>query len=297
MAQTKSYRDGWQCQNIARAILHDFCFLSEPLYSANDIGGDFFCTIFEREQVKTTINLLPRQSFWIQVKSEKQWKKDNDLTKILPTLNELKMPFFIGSVNLTTLSLKIYSGHYLTPLFAYKGFDHIHELSAKECDNLVVTPDDYYFEDLSGGKYALYFPFVDELRLPAEISALDSTTKLMLKECTRMLENIATGINEEHTFRTHSDIGELMFAGSGSIKVFERNFFKRFAEVFFNLNKACENPENMPLLGEMFPVYNEIFLQLDELYGARIDNLSSLRRQYAAAKRQFESKKASPNNP
>lgn len=107
MPQQRSWRLGWQSKNIARFILYRFSFLTEPVYTVDDIGGDFFCTLFETKQTQTNANLLPRNSFWIQVKSEDS-SETIDLTKNVEMLLNLEIPFFIGVVDRSNLKLSIF---------------------------------------------------------------------------------------------------------------------------------------------------------------------------------------------
>ena len=117
MSHLRSYRLGWQSQNLARFILYKFCFLAEPVQVADDIGIDYFCTLFEARQSGTNAELVPRSSFAIQVKSEDRSQRV-DLSRYLPYLERLELPFFLGIVNRDTLKLAIYSGELLTPFFA-----------------------------------------------------------------------------------------------------------------------------------------------------------------------------------
>jgi hypothetical protein len=109
MPHQRSFRLGWQSQNLARFILYNFAFLAEPVQVADDIGIDFFCTLFETRCEATNVALIPRNSFAIQIKSESKSAKI-DLTGYLPYLQSMELPFFIGVVNRDNLTLAFYSG-------------------------------------------------------------------------------------------------------------------------------------------------------------------------------------------
>ena len=98
MAHLRSFRLGWESQIIASTLLYRFSFLAEPVQVADDIGIDYFCTLFETKLKSKNAELIPKDSFAIQIKS----KGDNntiELTGYLPYLEGLELPFFIGIVD------------------------------------------------------------------------------------------------------------------------------------------------------------------------------------------------------
>ncbi len=292
MSHQDSWRKGWQSQNIARVILYKFCFLSEPVYIADDIGGDFFCTLFETKRKKSNADLLPRNSFWIQLKSKGR-SKISDLSSVLPMFRKLEIPFFIGMVDREKSTLTIFSGHYLTPLFAYKGPTAIKHLRAKLYDKAAITGlYDDYFEETPKGTYTLYFPRVAEIAQNSSNDDLEETVKAIRESCSLMLENIATGINQEHTFKNHDGTNRLLFAGPGSLQSFQPNFAMRLAEVFFNLHIAYTNPQNRTHVQRLFDAYERIYNELVSLYGMDSALVSTVRAQYQGAKSYIKGSKS-----
>ena len=69
MPHLGSFRKGWQSENLARFILYKFSFVAHPSTVADDVGSDFFCTLFEVHREGRHDYLLPKNSFAIQVKS------------------------------------------------------------------------------------------------------------------------------------------------------------------------------------------------------------------------------------
>ena len=69
MAHLGSFRKGWQSENVARFLLSKFSFLAHPSAVSDDIGSDFFCTIFQVHKEGSHDYLIPDHSFAIQIKS------------------------------------------------------------------------------------------------------------------------------------------------------------------------------------------------------------------------------------
>ena len=91
-----SFRKGWQSENIARYILSNFAFISQPSTIADDLGSDFFCTIFDTITNGNNNFLLPKESFAIQIKSN---RKPFYITGKTEYLKSLGIPFFVGVCN------------------------------------------------------------------------------------------------------------------------------------------------------------------------------------------------------
>src|ERR1022692_4839910 len=58
-------RTGWEGERLAAYLLSQFSFIAHPASVADDLGSDFFCTIFEVQPVAGRQALLPRSSFAI----------------------------------------------------------------------------------------------------------------------------------------------------------------------------------------------------------------------------------------
>jgi len=88
-------RKGWENERLAAYLLSRFSFVAQPSSIADDLGSDFFCTIFKIIDVAGKDSLIPRSSFAIQVKSSAdEVSADNKLDYLLG----LELPFLIGVV-------------------------------------------------------------------------------------------------------------------------------------------------------------------------------------------------------
>jgi hypothetical protein len=265
MPHQRSFRLGWQSQNLARFILYKFAFLAEPVQVADDIGIDFFCTLFDAREGKNNTALVPRNSFAIQIKSENNLTKI-DLTGYIPYFLRMELPFFIGVVNRSDLTLTFYSGELLTPLFAFRGSPEY--LEAELCERSTIKSDySEWLKDISPKKYILPFPKITEISADIDDALLESSVKDVSEICSVMLENIASTINKEFILRGASSHQVLAFAGPGSFQVFEMNFFKRLSEVFFNLSWACSNDTLRHQSMKRFNLYENIYQLLKDHLG------------------------------
>jgi hypothetical protein len=62
VAQLGRFRKGWENEHLASFLLSRIAFVANPLTVADDIGSDFFCTLFE---VFNGDSLFPRNSLAI----------------------------------------------------------------------------------------------------------------------------------------------------------------------------------------------------------------------------------------
>ena len=286
MPHQRSYRLGWQSQNMARFILYKFCFLAEPVQIADDIGIDFFCTLFETEPNKKNTSLIPRNSFAIQIKSKNKSNKVQ-LTDYLPYLARLELPFFIGIVDRSRSAMTLYSGEYLIPFFAYKGIPD--RLEAKLCEKSDIANLTHAFGWLTktrNGKYIVLFPKITEITVQMdEGEHLNSKVNQVQEICSMVLENIASKTNYQFIFGSRPPYNQLLFAGPASLERVELNLFSRLAEVFYNLNWVYSNSaeESKPQIRASFRIYENIYLQLVSFY--TMDNLpDSLKSTFKGAK-------------
>jgi hypothetical protein len=61
-------RVGWEGERLAHYLLSRFSFVAQPTTIADDVGSDFYCTIFGILETQPPM-VEPRTSFAIQVKS------------------------------------------------------------------------------------------------------------------------------------------------------------------------------------------------------------------------------------
>ena len=255
-----SFRKGWESENLARFILYKFAFVAHPSTVSDDIGSDFFCTLFQTERDGDRDYLMPGNSFAIQIKSQ---RATFDVSDKLDYLSRLEIPFLVGVADRQDLKLVIYSGEYLPLFFSHKGGPKA--LKIELCERTRLDLDRYCTE--SGDQdYILRFPKVTEVQADIQPSTLKEVVRTLGELCSITSENIASRRNCEYIFRVSGDSSlVVIFAGSGSAQVFRANFQKRLAEVFFNLKWIYERRKGFNM--DEFRAYEELFHRLEGLYG------------------------------
>lgn len=284
MQQSRNRREGYRSQDYARALLGKVCFLAEPNGIADDVGIDFFCTLFREEEKKYDWGLVPDINFCIQIKSRSDQSR-LDLAKQVSTLKILTLPYFLGIMDKAQQVLEIYSGHYLTPFFSLKGADGIKKLKVETCASENISGVDYsFFDDSPSREFVIRFPLVTTIREQIDHDRIRQIAEDLQLSSLAMSQNIASAILAEHMFISHNGQGMLLNAGRGSLPFFEENLFKRLAIAFFNLQIANDVAENKTQVLERFATMEKVYRDLEEYYGkdSRFANL--VPRFYHAAK-------------
>ncbi len=261
MAHLTCFRKGWENENLARYILSKFSFVAQPTSIGDDIGSDFFCTLLERKNQKY---ILPKNFFAIQIKSN---TNKIDMTDKIQYLESLELPFFVGVVDQKNLKLTLYSGEYIPIFFSYKG---IPDKLLIELSNNVIAPDTEYFIPNGNGQFTLKFPKLIEIRASFDTKELDKTLESLYSSCSITQNNISSRKMEEYIFqipRYPSNI--VIFAGSGSEKVFRENFLKRLGEVFSNLDWLHTNSR---LNIKEFECYKKIYGAIENFSTSEMPN-------------------------
>ena len=114
MAHLYRPRAGWEAERLAHYLLSRFSFVAQPTTIADDVGSDFYCTIFEILDSNPPA-VEPRTSFAIQVKSNTE--KIQVHNKIA-YLEHLEIPFFVGVIDQGVGEMRIYSAERLPMMFA-----------------------------------------------------------------------------------------------------------------------------------------------------------------------------------
>lgn len=227
MAHLYKFRQGWQSENLARFLLSEFAFISQPSTVADDVGSDFYCTLFKKEKTGSDHHLIPKNSFVIQIKSSDD---EIDLSSKAGFLEQLELPFFVGVVNRQDLTLKIYSGRALHLLFTMRGIPN--KLVAKPVSEI---RDKHYFEILDDEQkhYRPFFPLIAEVSAQNIDKDSERVFPIMATECSMIHQNISSRRMGEFILVFGLDDSRI-FAGPGSARQFRRNFCLRMAEVFYN---------------------------------------------------------------
>jgi len=117
MSHLYTVRTGWEAERLAHYLLSRFSFVAQPTTIADDVGSDFYCTIFDILN-STPPMVEPRTSFAIQVKSNGDRIEAHNKVQYL---FHLEIPFFLGIVDLAASELKIYSAERFPMLTAVFG--------------------------------------------------------------------------------------------------------------------------------------------------------------------------------
>ncbi|MHB2027146.1 MAG: hypothetical protein ACYCPQ_11035 [Elusimicrobiota bacterium] len=228
MAHLYKFRQGWQSETLARFLLSHFSFIAQPSTIADDVGSDFYCTLFRKEKVGKDQQLIPKNSFVIQIKSS---ATALDLSDKAEFLEQLELPFFIGVADRKKMKLRIFSGRGLQLLFTMKGIPK----------KLVIQPtpsiqNSAYYEIVNEaqGNYKLKFPMLVEIDVAHQDREMDHVYSILAKECALIHQNIASRRVSEFIL-TFGPGDTRIFAGQGSARQFRRNFALRLVEYFYNL--------------------------------------------------------------
>jgi hypothetical protein len=262
MAQLKYTRSGFENEHLAEYLLSKIAFLSQPVTVSDDLGTDYFCTLFEEAVLNKAPQLFPRNSFAIQIKTgpPEDWEMD----KKIEYLNRLEIPYFIGFVEQATLSLSIYSGRYLPLFFSSVG---VRQKLTLKCV-ASVSPEEMYNQlqrfplDNTQGDW-ISFPLVGELKGTSSRFEIDEISKKISSLCAMTQKDIASKMNEEHVYSLSENIIYYV-AGPGSANVFRRTLCLRLGEAFANLKFIRDNAPQY-FYSQEFEVLERCYLDLDRL--------------------------------
>lgn len=228
MPHLYKFRKGWQSEGLASFLLSHFAFIAKPSTVADDVGSDFYCTLFKKDTAGSNHYLIPRNSFAIQIKSS---TTSIDLSDKAEFLHQLEVPFFVGVVDRHNMRLAIYSGRGLDLLFAMKGIPR--KLVIKLVPS-IQNKTYYEIVDEQQKEYNLNFPLITDINGTDVDAQGDQFYSAMAAECSMIHENISSRRRGEFILRFGPDDLRI-FAGPGSAQTFRQNFFWRLAEVFYNL--------------------------------------------------------------
>jgi hypothetical protein len=257
MSQLAVPRRGWENEHFATFLLSRIAFMAHPLTIADDVGSDFFCTLFEARDDDGTEKLFPTSSFAIQIKSNADRIA---ATNKIDYLSTLELPYFVGAVDRCSLRLAVYSGEYIPIIFS--------QYKTPTALTLVPVPTlgpSGYCEQTPEGKTTLRLPFVCEISASDQPDALREKAHKLTELCSLMHSNISARASREYIFRLNYGDGTkwLILAGSGSVTTFRDNFGLRLAEVFYNLEWLLKHQPDK-FSAQEFATYDALFKQLKE---------------------------------
>lgn len=232
-----SFRQGWQSENLALYFLYQFAFVARPWNIADDLGADYYCTLFETVEGRF---LHPRSAFAVQVKSD---DGEIDISNKADYVANLQMPFFVAHVDKKSQSMDIYSGENVQLFFALFG-NPLHTGNTAhykgEQSRLLIRPTKdpvghqaYY--KLEEKDHVLLFPYVGSVSMANEAAEIKTLSQAMAIRSVHIQNNIAAMRSGSYVFSHFESKNKSTVAGPTSVKSFRENFQFRLAEVFHNL--------------------------------------------------------------
>jgi len=236
-------RIGWENENLARFILSKISFVAQPVSVSDDVGTDFFCTLFKIIGSKGQLRASPTNSFSIQIKSNRD---SIPATEKRAYLNRLELPYFIGVVAQAELSLDIYSGEYLPVFFPAGGVPDRMRLYLVDAVNSISD----YVQRRAGRVVGVRCPYVTSMRADSSSKEFDEARDRLSDACTATHRNLSVRHSGESLYDFPRVGQKQMLAGSGSVRVFRRNFLNRLAECIHNLYWLMLNRPTWTVLEE-----------------------------------------------
>jgi len=232
MSQQKNFRKGWTMEHLAAYILSKISFISAPLKIGDDIGIDFFCTLFEEEGN----NLIPKNSFSIQIKSN---KNSLDIKNKMGNLEKLKIPFFVGVAS--NDELEIYSGEGLCHFFAlYGNSPKKIEAKLEEDTNIYKNHPNFIIEEES--KIKILFPKILKIKSNEEYRDIKEKRCIFEDNIQKIQRNLSSMNNNSFLFETTNG-NAIIYTGPTSVKYFHVNLKNSLIEAFVNIDKIILTPE------------------------------------------------------
>jgi len=246
-------RTGWEGERLAHYLLSRFSFVAQPTTIADDVGSDFYCTIFDiLETDPPTVEA--RTSFAIQVKTNASRIEAHNKVKYL---HHLEIPFFLGVVDQTKAELKIYSAEHFPMMTATYGLRE--KLWLRPVESRAEPWDDE--TDPDGVTLNCYY--VCAFNASEGREEIRPKVADLLNLCNRATANIGSRRVEEHIYHWHNGSVSIV-AGCGSATHFRNNLYKRLAEAFFNFKWILEAEPNAFNLEE-FKIYERFFIALTKI--------------------------------
>jgi hypothetical protein len=260
------FRRGWERERLAEYILSRISFVAKPSTVSDDLGSDFYCTLFRLEKKGAVDYPLPLSSFAIQIKSN---DRPQDFSANIAYLEHLEIPFFWGVIDESESRLSVFSGENLPVFFSHVG--GVKKLKIKPTErNQMVSP----YEPLEGRQenYTVFFPKIVEIHAQSNREVLNNNVAELNRICSFIHGNISTRKTEEYLFEGYDGQSVTIIAGPYSAKKFRDNFMKRLAENFYNLrwiyenNQYKEKPGNLKALIEEFNIYEDTYMRILKIY-------------------------------
>lgn len=248
-------RIGWEGERLAHYLLSRFSFIAQPTSIADDVGSDFYCTIFDILD-STPPMVEPRTSFAIQVKSNAQKIEAHNEIRYL---HHLEIPFFLGVVDQAKAELKMYSAERFPMMTAVFGLPE--KLWLRPVDN-----DAQPWEGDAKSGVTLNCYHVCTFHASEGRDEIRPKVDQLLNICRRALANIGTRRVEEHIYQLDDSAKKFsIVAGCGSVSFFRDNMYRRLAVAFYNFYYMLTRDPNLFDIAE-FRVYEAFYLALRSVH-------------------------------
>jgi len=260
------FRRGWDREKLAEYILSRFSFVAKPSTVSDDLGSDFFCTLFRLEEKDGRDYPLPLSSFAIQIKSN---DRPFDFSANITYLQNLEIPFFWGVLNESAKRLSVFSGENL-PVF----FSHVGQVGKLKIKPLERSQMSTLYDPKVGSQYnyTVMFPMVLNIDVNSTRQDLNRNVDTLQEMCSLIHGNISARRTEEYIFDGYDGQSVTILAGSGSVRQYRNNFMKRLAENFYNLKWIYDNyPVDKKhtvkkKLIEEFNIYEDTYMKIRNVY-------------------------------
>jgi hypothetical protein len=259
MSHLIKFRKGWQSEHLAKFIISKFAFIAEPINISDDLGSDFFCTIFDIQEKGF---LLPQSSFAIQIKSNCD---PIEVTNKLSYLQNLEIPFFVGVVDKMSQKMTIYSGEAIPHFFSLYGNPSTLSIETHTNIKLIETRNKEILISENLNIYQLEFPKVLEVNSTFDYELNKSIISPFLSLISIIQRNISSRKSQEYVFDLIGYDNVIIVSGCGSARTYQDNFFKRLAEAFLNLKWIALNEMDVRLVE--FQIYEETYNKLLHHFG------------------------------
>jgi hypothetical protein len=232
-----SFRKGWESERLAEFLLSRLAFVASPTTIADDVGSDFYCTLFETTEVDTHQYLQPRLAVTVQVKSA--GKNTIDLTDKVGYFNNLELPYLLGIVDRATTTLRLYSGCYLPLVYSQHGQPStLYAVIADALRGILPSPADI------PAPTAVPFPLVVTLHPSDSETVLADARRRLIAHCSAAGTHVRSRLANDYLFRF--DDSEIVFAGPSSAQTFRGRLLGRLAETLRNLDWLSQNNAPAP---------------------------------------------------
>lgn len=247
MNHIKNFRTGWENEHIAKYLLSKFSFISSPTTIGDDLGVDYFCTIFDIQKVKNTEFLNPtKNTFAIQIKSN---RREINFTSKINYLYLLYFPFFVGIVSQKKKKITIYSNDFFDKEISIKWPKEKFLLKFSD-EEKIINP---YYYDKNKKARIMILQKCTQIDFSDDNDSFLKSVELIKNKCAVMQINILNRLTEHYFFYNSDKPSQVdVVTGKDSYNGIRKHFFNRFGELLSNLEWFLKfNPKDQKAKQEL----------------------------------------------